>query len=183
MTQFKHPIRTHRRSPEPIGYVAPPTCLHNNRRQNNNSGRMLGKAAACSVCFGEYSASQNNLHHGRRLLCHLETGRQWEFWWVHESTWWVTCSPVLFIYVLLFCFRSCWLWGVFGNSHILPLSAAQAWALPPGRLVMWPSRLWSSAMRATRWRSAPRAPSKTQRSPSSSERSLTRPLLMTGTAK
>lgn len=139
-------------------------------------GGTLAGAAACSVCFWRLLCLRENLHHGRRLLCHLETGRQWELWWVHESAGWVTAFFSLMFHIFLF--------GKSVKKKNPSLSSrGQAWALPPGRSVTWPNRLWSSARRATRWRSAPRAPSKTQRSPSSWGRSLTKPPPMTGTAK
>lgn len=181
MTHFKYPITTQRKSPEPMGRMAPPTYMHNNKEQNNNTRGETCKSCSLLIVLWRLLCLSENLHHGRRLLCHLETGWQWEFWWLHESTRWVTAFFSLFVcftrsilfYYALFCFisltnatnqggkmtahhvrafRSFFCadnkWNVQGvfvkqdvDSHILPLCPGQVWALPPGRLAMWPSRL------------------------------------------
>lgn len=44
MTQFKYPMTGERKSPEPMGLMAPPTHMHNNKAANNNtSGGHLEK--------------------------------------------------------------------------------------------------------------------------------------------
>lgn len=73
-----------------MGCVAPPTRMHNNKERNNSTrGETYRSCSSLSVLW-RLLCLPENLHHGRRLLCHLETGWQWEFWWLHESTWWVT---------------------------------------------------------------------------------------------
>lgn len=73
-----------------MGCMAPPTRMHNNKERNNNTrGETYRSCSSLSVLW-RLLCLPENLHHGRRLLCHLETGWQWEFWWLHESTWWVT---------------------------------------------------------------------------------------------
>lgn len=114
MTQFKYPITTQRKSPEPMGCMAPPTYMHNNKEQNNNTRGETCKSRSLLSVLWRLLCLSENLHHGRRLLCHLETGWQWEFWWVYESTWWVTalfsflfCFACSFSFIMfLFCFIS-----------------------------------------------------------------------------
>lgn len=72
-----------------MGLVAPPTHTHTNKGQNNITRGDFAEAAAHSVLTGDTPIPENR-HHGRRLLCHLETGRQRELRWVHESTRWVS---------------------------------------------------------------------------------------------
>lgn len=100
MTQFKYPITTQRKSPEPMGCMAPPTCIHNNKEQNNNTRGETCKSCSLLSVLWRLLCLSENLHHGRRLLCHLETGWQWQFWWVHESTWWV--NALFFFWSFLF---------------------------------------------------------------------------------
>lgn len=155
-----------------MGPVAPPTQTHNNKAQNNNTRGETWTTAARSVCSPDYLASTKPSPWSTPSV---QPGN----WWrarILMITWKLSVSNLLLPFALIyFCGLSAEFWFI--------CCVLQAWVSPPVRSVTWPNRPSSSARRATRCWFAPRAPSKTQKSPSSWGRSLMKPPPTTGTVK
>lgn len=83
-------------------WLRPPTRIIMRSRIITHWGETW-RIAACSVCSPDYLASEN-CHHGRRLLCNLETGGERELRWLHESA-----RSVLCFYCLLWSFPLVWM--------------------------------------------------------------------------